>query len=672
MRTATTAGRAAALRFPLLLSLSLLAQDPEQATHGDSASQPQVSFEAKGNGWILRQYQLGCLSHLSYLLVADGVAAVVDPQRDVEHYVRDAATLGGTIRHVLLTHPHADFVAGHTELARSTGAEIAVSALAGAEFPHRALQDGDRIALGSVSLQAWATPGHTPNAMTFLVHVPGDAADPAFALTGDTLFVGSIGRPDLLDVPPAQLAAQSFASIQRLKTLPDATLVLPAHGAGSLCGAHLSPDTSSTIGREKATNPYLRIASEASFVANVISHQPVAPQYFAFNVEMNRKGPPLVVRSEALPASLEAAAAKARLDEGAWVVDLRDQRHYATGHIAGAINIALRGRLDTWTGIVVPFADQLVLVGSDDEVREGAFRLRRIGYDRIAGRLTADAEAWRGAGLPVRTSNLLSPADLAAAMAKGTEPLIVDVRTSDEYADLRLGDVGNIPVTESERFAKVLTKDAPVVMVCNSAYRSSMAVGLAERLGFQNVASLDGGLDAWVAAGLPVIGRMVGTAPAAASKMATTAGKPLQLPEPIDAAMLAKVLLEQPQAYAVIDLRQATQFAEWTIPGARNVSLDDLAAHLDTLAPELRVVLVDRDGSLAFAVAGAVMNTQPGRMLRVLLGGLQRYHREVVLGTRANPAAAAMPAGKPAPTSAPTSPTIPSPTPVAKKRSAGC
>ncbi len=649
----------AAITAATFLAAPVQSQDAERAAHTDTASSPQVSFEQKGEGWLLRQYQLGCLSHLSYLVVSGDRAAVIDPQRDVDHYIDDAKALGAKITNVLLTHPHADFVAGHTELHAREGAEIDISELANAGFPHRALRDGDRVTLGKVSLEMWATPGHTPNASTFLLRVPGAATDPAFALTGDTLFVGSIGRPDLLDVPPATLAAQSFTSVQRLKTLPDATLVLPAHGAGSLCGAHLSSDTTSTIGREKKTNPYLQIGSEATFVANVISHQPVAPQYFGFNVGLNTKGPPLIDRNAALPAKLEAGALQTLLQGGAWIVDLRDQKAYAQSHLEGAINIALRGRLDTWAGIVVPVDAALVLVGSDEEVREGAFRLRRIGYDHMAGRLAADAEAWRTAGLTVRSSKLLEPRALYAAMQKGQEPLIVDVRTSDEFQDLRLGDVGNIPVTESERFAKTLTKQAPIVMVCNSAYRSSMAVGLAERLGFLDVASLDGGLDAWLDAGLPTIGRLAATAKAPAGTIV--------LPEPIDPALLAKVLLEQPTSYAVIDLRPAWMFAEWHVPGAVNVTLADLTAHVAKLAPELRVVLVDRDGSNAFAAAGALMANDGNRVLRALLGGTQRYYREIVLDGGHSAASSTMPSVAPSQPAATTTPTA---TP--KKRSAGC
>jgi rhodanese-related sulfurtransferase/glyoxylase-like metal-dependent hydrolase (beta-lactamase superfamily II) len=639
-----------------VLAPRTLAQDAERDTHADDASRPRVAFEDKGADHVLRQYQLGCLSQLSYLLVSGGVAAVVDPTRDVEHYVDDAKALGAEVKFVLLTHPHADFVAGHTELAHRAGAEVLIAAKAGAAFPHRALHDGDRVSVGSATIEAWETPGHTPNAMTFLVRVRGAKVDPAFALTGDTLFVGGIGRPDLLDVPPAGLAAQAWESIHRLATLPEGTLVLPAHGAGSLCGAHLSPQTSSTIGAEKASNPYFAFPSKARFVAGLLSHQPVAPGYFAYNVAMNLAGPPLGQRTSALPEVVEPAALQRALADRGFVVDLRDQREYAGGHVAGAVNIALRGRLDTWTGIVVPVDAPIVLVGSDDEVREGAFRLRRIGYDQIAGRLRDGAAAWRAGGLDVRETKLVAPKDLFAAMSSGKEPLIVDVRTADEYADMRLGDVGNVPVTESARFAATFDRGTPVVMVCNSAYRSSMAVGLAERAGFTMVSSLDGGLDAWTEAGLPVIGRAARAAAPAQQKIAVV------LPEPVDAAFVRRVLADQPQGYAVVDVRPAWQFAEWHVPASTNVAPDALAAHLAALPADLRVVLVDRDGTLAFAVAGAVGGNVPQRPLRVLVGGVQAYYAAAAFGTPVP----AMPDARPAAASPAQA------TPPVRKRSAGC
>ena len=641
-----------ALLWSLASLAPLAAQDAEKATHAEDASKPRVSWEARGDGWLVRQYQLGCLSLLSYLLVSNGEAVVIDPQRDVEHYIADAAAEKATIRSVMLTHPHADFVAGHTELRHRTGATILLSHAANAEFPHQPLRDGDKVRNGLFTIEAWDTPGHTPNAMTFLGSVPSAPVQPQWAFTGDTLFIGSIGRPDLLDTPPAELAKLSHASIQRLKGLPDGTMVLPAHGAGSLCGAHLSPETTSTIGEQKLTNSYLQIPSEASFIASVLSHQPTAPQYFRFNVEINRKGPPVVERVEVMPPAVDAATLNAAVQAGGWVVDLRDHAEYGAGHIRGAINIALRGRLDTWTGIAIPFDAKIHLVGSEAEVREGAFRLRRIGIDTVTGWLQGGMAAWEQAGLPVQKSRLLAPKDLHALMQAGKEPLVVDVRTTDEFEDMRLGDVGNIPVTESPRFAQMLDKSQPVLMVCASAYRSMMAVGLAERLGFADVGSLEGGLDAWVEAGLPVKGRMV----------QQVAG--ITMPAAIVASQLAHQLRTDPLRLVLLDIRLGWQFADWAVPGSRNLKLEDLEAAIEAAPAEAQVVLLDHDGSYAFAAAGALMARKPGRVLHALVGGVTGWYREVELGTGAPmPVPAALPAagGQAA-----------APAKATKKRSAGC
>ncbi|MCA8964025.1 MAG: MBL fold metallo-hydrolase [Planctomycetes bacterium] len=632
------------LAIALLASLApLAAQDAERQTHSDDASKPQVSFQVTEPSHQLLQYQLGCLSLLSYVVVSDGQAAVIDPQRDVDQYLDAIAARGAKLRYVVLTHPHADFVAGHTELAQRTGAEILISAKAGAKFAHHAMQDGELVQLGKVQLQMWDTPGHTPNAATFLLQVQGEAG-PRYAFTGDTLFIGGIGRPDLLDVPPAELAAQSFTSIQRLKTLPDSTLVLPAHGAGSLCGAHLSAATTSTIGEEKATNPYLLLNSRASFIAKVLSHQPVAPQYFAFNVALNLQGPPLVDRGADLPPRADLAAVK----PDAWIVDLRNQTHYSEAHIRGAINVALRGRLDTWTGIVVPFDAPVLLVGSEAEVREGTFRLRRIGFDHLAGWLGDDVDAWRKAGLPVVTSSLIEPKDLYAKMQKGEEPIVIDVRTADEYEDVRIGEIGNIAVTDSARFGKVLAKDQPVVMLCNSAYRSSMAVGLAERQGFTAVGSLDGGLDAWLSAGLPTIGRLA-------------QGAAIRLPQVVTAEAVANAAAGQ---WTLFDVRAAWQWNDWHVPGAVNVALDELVDTATAAPAGAKIVLLSKDGDQAFAAAGALLAEHPGLDVYVLRGGVAAYYRDVVLR-----AASSLPGSAPA---------MPSPTPattnnpVIKKRSVGC
>ncbi len=539
---------AAALAAPALAPRTLVpaafAEDAEKATHSDEAATPQTTLDVETNGVRVRQYQLGCLSQLTYLVVSQGEAAVVDPQRDVAHYVRDAKALGAKITHVFLTHTNADFVAGHTELMRA-GAKAYISAESGSAFEHVGLVDGQKVAVGAATVEAWATPGHTFDSMTLLLRVPRAAVDPMYVFTGDTLFIGGIGRPDLVGgaSTPVKLATAAFDAISRLKTLPDATQVLPAHGAGSLCGAHLSPETVSTIGRERSTNPYLESMSRAQFVSRVVTGLPVAPAYFKFNVAMNRAGPPVIEGVPTMPPALTPADVDARLRAGAWAVDLRDAKAYAAGHVPTAVNVAVRGRLDTWTGIVIPFDASLLLVGSDAEVAEATFRFRRIGLDKVDGHLAGGMDAWKAAGLAVRTTELWTPQRLATAMKQGTEPILVDVRTASEAAEARIGDYANLPLSEWAHFAEVLDPKAPVLFVCNSAYRSSMAVGLAERLGFTTIASLDGGLDAWLTAGLPAKGTAalagpVCETPTASASPATappTTGAGFLLPEPTSA-----------------------------------------------------------------------------------------------------------------------------------------
>lgn len=645
------------------------AQDAERATHADDAATPQLAFESKHDGLVVRQYQLGCLSQLTYLLVSDDAAVVVDPQRDVEHYRRDAKTLGASIRFAVLTHTNADFVAGHTELASGDGAAILISAESGSLFPHRAMQDGQRVAFGRASLEFWATPGHTLDSMTILVR-DATSPSPLYALTGDALFVGSIGRPDLASgsIAPMALADRAFDSVQRFKTLPDATVVLPGHGAGSLCGAHLSPDTTTTIGTAKLSNPFFLVTSRAAFVARDISDLPPAPPYFAHNVAINKKGPPVVDAAPTLPPALAAPDVARAIADGAWLVDLRDAHDYAKAHLAGSINIALRGRLDTWTGMVVPFDAPLILVGSDDEAREAAFRFRRIGLDTVRGRFASSFDEARAAGLDVRTTALVAPAELAARIAAGTEPIVVDVRSASEHAELNLGEYANVDLVDWPRFGELLDRGRPVLFLCNSAYRSSMAVGLAERLGFHDLASLDGGLDKWLDAGLPV----AGTASAGVNANAGT----FALPEPIEPRALATGLHDQPSSWVVIDVRPAPQFDEYHVPQATNVRPQDVAAQVAKLPRRARIVLCDRDGTLAWAVAGAISATlrDAAPDLRVLSGGVSRYWLET---TRAGGTTFATTAPSPSAVESAASPAafpaaFPAVKPAPKKRSAGC
>ncbi len=667
------------LLFPLAIVAAagaLASQDAERAAHGVGAAAPQVSFEEEHGDFILRQYQLGCLSQLTYLIGSGDEAAIVDPQRDVTHYEDDAEALGLDIKWVVLTHTNADFVAGHTELARRHGATILISAESGSLFEHEGLKDGDTRMLGDVELEFWATPGHTLDSMTTLIRVPGVSPAPAYALTGDTLFVGGIGRPDLVGgaITPSVLAGRAFDAMRRLKELPAATKVLPGHGAGSLCGAHLSPETVSTIGGERATNPYLQIESRTAFISKVITGLPVAPQYFAFNVRMNRQGPPAIDWTDEMPTALTAAEVAQRSAGGAWVIDLRSGSEYASGHISGAVNIDVRGRIDTWTGIAIPFEAEIILVGGDDLVREAAFRFRRIGLDEVSGYLEGGMESWSAAGQPVRPSALIDPQALAAQIRAGTEPILVDVRTADEHAELRIGDYANLPVSEASAFGKVLDKTQPVTFICNSAYRSSMAVGLAERQGFEHVSSLDGGLDAWLNASLPTAGTAMLSPSSHASHDAT--GPPMLLPEPMEPAAIARALMDQPALYRVIDLRPAWQFDEYHITGAINVSPQGVEAFVRSLPVGVRPILVDRDGTIAFAVAGVLQARldDASRSIRAMVGGTAAYFREVELGEEVlrGSAPSAPASGSSSDLRAAPAPTATPPKPQPKRRSAGC
>jgi rhodanese-related sulfurtransferase len=462
------------------------------------------------------------------------------------------------------------------------------------------------------------------------------------------------------EVTPALLAGKAYDSIARFAALPDATRILPAHGAGSLCGAHLSPETSATLGAERAVNPFLQPQSRAAFVSRMIEGLPVAPQYFRHNVALNRAGPPVLEWTGETPPALAPRAVADLAAQGAWLVDLRSQQDYAAGHVAGAVNIALRGRVDTWLGTVVPFDTPIVLVGSEDEAREAAFRFRRIGYDAPRGWLAGGMDAWAGAGLPVRRTELLAPAELARRVAAGNEPLIVDVRTAAEHAELRLPGAGLMPLSDWADFARVLDPKQPVLFACNSAYRSSMAVGLAERLGFAAPASLDGGLDAWISAGMAVEGD-------AAHEVAEAAWL---LPEAMDVAALARAWDEQPERWALFDLRSAAQFAEFHVPGAVNVGLIGLDDAVRGLSAGTRVVLLDRDGTQAFAAAGALLARHPERDVRVLLGGTAAWWSARFGGGAATPAAGA--AAQPA-VAAPSVTPAASPAKAPRKpRSAGC
>ena len=476
-------------------------KDSESAAHGADASKYHVVDTYAFPGFKLIQMELPVLSIYSYMLISEGKALVVDPCRDISFFLDMAEKEGAKIIGVYLSHSHADFVAGHMELVNAVKCPIYQSKMSGAEYPFKPLKEGSTIQVGKALVKFIETPGHTPDGMCGLVYGPENPNVPELMLTGDVVFVGSVGRPDLMGgtVSAAWLASAFFDAWNgKISRFDDKVKIFPAHGAGSLCGVHLSNRPFSTIGEEKATNPYLKYKKRGEFVAALLQDLPDAPQYFKHNAALNKQGPPRVKWNAGLPP--EAAPDMALTDPKVYVVDLRDEDAYAAGHIPNSVNIALRGRLETWMGIMVPWGSRVVLVGDKEELKEGLSRLHRIGYAPEIITL----ERWRNAGRSVAVSDPISPSALHELMQKGDAPLIVDVRLPSEWMALKIGTVLNLPLNHLSELSGKLDPGAPVVVVCNSAYRSSMAVGILERNGFKTVRNLKGGSRAWIDAGLPV------------------------------------------------------------------------------------------------------------------------------------------------------------------------
>jgi glyoxylase-like metal-dependent hydrolase (beta-lactamase superfamily II)/rhodanese-related sulfurtransferase len=457
---------------------------------------------------ILKQYYLGCLAHASYLIAdeAAGVAAVVDPQRDVDEYVADARGLGCRIDHVFLTHFHADFIAGHLELRDREGARIYLGARASAEYDFTPVGDGASVQVGAVRLEAIETPGHSPESISILVFDPaGDPTRPHALLSGDTLFVGDVGRPDLrasLGWGAEELARLLYDSLHsKLMRLPDETLVYPAHGSGSLCGKNLSRETVSTIGTQRRDNYALQPMSQDDFVQVVTADQPDTPSYFTYDAVLNtreRRTLDEALAEELRPLTLDEALALA--SSGAEVLDTRDPADFAAAHLGGSINIGLGGSYATWAGTVLDPGRPLVIVAFPDREREAATRLGRIGFDGVAGYLNGGMQALAGAPELVRTYDRLSPAVVAEALAGPEPPLLVDVRNPPEYAADHIAGSVNIPLGRLMDWLAELPRDRRIVTYCASGYRSAIAVSLLRASGVDAAGDLAGGLSAWRAA----------------------------------------------------------------------------------------------------------------------------------------------------------------------------
>jgi glyoxylase-like metal-dependent hydrolase (beta-lactamase superfamily II)/rhodanese-related sulfurtransferase len=453
---------------------------------------------------FFEQFYLGCLAHASYLLAFGGEAVVVDPQRDVDIYLKAAEEQQVKIRHIFETHLHADFVSGHRELAARTGATIYMGAGAGAAFPHVAVRDGFELRVGKARIAVLETPGHTPESVCLVVTDEEKSPKPWAVLTGDTLFLGDVGRPDLSKThTPKQLAGLLYDSLNnKLMTLSDDVLVYPAHGAGSLCGRNMRAERSSTIGTERLTNYALQIKSREEFVRQLTENLPVRPAYFLQDAEINRSGASSLSELPALKP-VSAAELKALLDEGVIALDVRAGEQFAAGHVPGAINIALSGQFAAWAGTVLGLSARPVLIAeSPEQLSEAHLRLARVGIEDARGYLKDGTAGWMQAGFPLAETPQLSVQDLQRRL-QADKSSVLDVRREPEWQAGHIEEAAWWPLDNFKVAAPEIDRDAPVAVHCKSGYRSMIACSLLQRAGFRDVTNVVGGFDAWMLAGLP-------------------------------------------------------------------------------------------------------------------------------------------------------------------------
>lgn len=448
------------------------------------------------------QFYLDCLSQASYLIADEGTgrAVVVDPRRDVDEYVADAAARGFTVEAVINTHFHADFLAGHLELADRTGAWIGYGRRAETEYAIRHLADGERISLGDVTLQIMETPGHTPESISVLVYEHADDAVPYGVLTGDALFIGDVGRPDLLastGVTAEELGAMLYDSVHRkLMALPDQVRVFPAHGAGSACGKNLSSEKQSTIGAQRLTNYACRPMDQDTFVRIVTAGQSAAPAYFGHDAALNRQDHPLLDRTNPARPLCPEGFKEAR-SAGAVVLDARSPQDFGAGHLHGAINVPLDGRFAEQAGTVLTPDTDLAIIAPQDREDEVVTRLARIGFDHIAGYLRNPDTALTALADDLTPASRLTADQLRTALTGAQPPTVLDVRTCGERETGSIEGSLHIPLAELPARLDEIPTDHPLVIHCAGGHRSSIAASLLRHQGRTDVSDLLGGYGAW-------------------------------------------------------------------------------------------------------------------------------------------------------------------------------
>ena len=444
-----------------------------------------------------QQFYLSCLAHASYLIGSDGEAAVVDPQRDVDIYLEDAKDHGLTIKYVIETHCHADFISGHHELAARTGAKIYFGARANPKFDFVPVHEGDEINLGQVTLRFIETPGHTPESISIVIL---DGAKIYGVLTGDTLFIGDVGRPDLLGsrMPAAELAGMLYDSLhKKLLALPDETKVFPAHGAGSMCGRNISKETSSTIGEQRCFNYALKPMPRDAFVKMMTTDLPEPPSYFSRDAQINLEGPALIDELPE-PIGFPPEAVQKMQRGGHLVVDTRPASQFGNGHIPGSLNIGLAGQFASWAGSLLKPEVPLLVVAEDfDSVRDARTRLARVGLEKVSGYLKDGVLAWHEAGLPLATIEQISVEELQHRIEEKSVETIIDVRRAPEWDAGHIEGAVHLPLNHLTESALSLNRDAKTAVLCAGGYRSSIACSLLQQLGFRNISNVVGGMTAW-------------------------------------------------------------------------------------------------------------------------------------------------------------------------------
>jgi len=470
-----------------------------------------------------KQFYLACLAHASYLIGSEGEAAIIDPQRDVDEYIKEAGAHGFKIKYIIETHLHADFVSGHRELSARTGAEIVFSETAGAAFPHRAVKEDDEIKLGKVMLRIIETPGHTPESICILVTDTDVSNQPQKVLTGDTLFIGDIGRPDLAGgkgYTPQMMAGMMYETLhEKLLKLSDEVEVYPAHGAGSMCGKNMSKETSSTIGEQRKFNYALKPMAKDEFVRMMTADLGEAPAYFPKDAEINRTGAE-VLSQLGKPEPLTPEQVRdlttqtdsllcddSQTNSLRVILDVRAAAEFGAGHVPGSLNIGLGGQFAIWAGSLIPLTAPIIIVAqSEAQVEEAQMRLARVGIENVKGYLEGGVAEWRQAGFELAIVSQISVDELNTLIAEQTPLQIVDVRRSPEYASGHVPRAIHAPLSTLAATIQtpLLNPAQPTAVICAGGFRSSAASSILQQNGFTNLLNITGGTSAWINAGYPV------------------------------------------------------------------------------------------------------------------------------------------------------------------------